>query len=260
MTIVAITLLAAYLAACVYAYMVADQLLFPVPPAGYRDGEGVVKLESRLGDSISALYLPVEGAERLLLYSHGNAEDLGDLRPLLEVFQENGVAALSYDYPGYGTSTGKPTEAGVYAAADAAFQYATGELGFAPEQVVLFGRSLGGGPSTWLAARHPVGGLVLDGAFSSAFRVMTRIRLLPWDKFDNLRRFARINCPVLLIHGTADQVVPFALALQNWEAVRGPKAQLWVEGADHNNLFDLAGSAYWETVLPFVQSPPKLEK
>jgi len=260
MILILVTLSAAYLVACGYALAVADKLIFPGIPSSYADGPDILKLESEDGERISARYLPAEGADRLLLYSHGNGEDLGYVLPLLETFQRAGIAVLGYDYPGYGTSTGTASESGCYAAIEAAYRYATGEAGFAPEQIVLYGRSLGSGPSCWLAEREPVGGLIMDSAFASTFRVMTRVKLLPWDKFDNLARLPEIECPVLVIHGKADRVVPFKHALRNWKAIAGPKARLWVDGAGHNDVIERADERYWETVLPFIESPPKTEE
>lgn len=245
-------LLIAYLGLVLYALIRADALIFPKVPASYTMSPDIRLLKSSDGEQIASYYLPVTDAGVLLLYCHGNGEDIGDARPLLEQFQHNGIATLVFDYPGYGLSSGKPSEAGCYAATLAAYHYAVKELGYHPEQISLYGRSLGGGPACWLAAREPVGSLILDGTFSSTFRVMTERKLLPWDKFDNLAQFQKIDCPVLLLHGTEDRTVPFTHATKNYAAVRGEKYKLWVDGAGHNNLIELAGDRYWSTVLNFL--------
>ncbi len=248
------TLCIVYLGGILYAYTVSDKLIFPMLSPTYEDSSEILKLRTGHHDTISALHLEASGSKELLLYSHGNGEDLGDIRPLLDEFQRRGVSVFAYDYPGYGTSTGHPTEAGVYAAAETAYIYATETLGYAPAAITLYGRSLGSGPSCWLAERYPVSGLILDGAFSSTFRVMTRVKILPWDKFDNLARLPAMKCPVLLAHGTEDLTVPFTHALQNSSAIRSKKYTLWVEGAGHNDLIERAGPAYWDAVLPFIQN------
>jgi len=242
-----------YAGLCVYAYYISDSMIFPAPAASYEDGPDILKLESSTGDIISAYFLRAPDAKDVLLYSHGNGEDIGHIRPLLEEYQKRGISVLAYDYPGYGTSTGKPSEAGVFAAAEAAFLYLTNERNYAPEAITLYGRSLGSGPSCWLAERYPVSGLILDGAFSSTFRVMTGIKLLPFDKFDNLARLPKLECPVLIIHGKQDIVVPFSHALKNETVLKIPAETFWIETANHNNLIETAGNRYWEVVLGFIK-------
>lgn len=246
-------LLIAYSGLNLYAAVRADGMIFPAPPASYEDDETILKLPASDGEQISAYYLEVEKSETLLLYSHGNGEDIGQLRDYLTLFQRQGISVLTYDYPGYGTSTGKPTEAGCYAAIEAAYKYATETLGYTSEQIVLYGRSLGGGPTTWLAEKSPVDAIILDGTYTSTFRVLTEVKLLPWDRFDNYARLPKIEHPVLLIHGTADQTIPFSHAKKNWEVIKGSKYRLFVDGASHNNLIEIAGREYWDMVLPFIK-------
>jgi pimeloyl-ACP methyl ester carboxylesterase len=249
-----------YLSGVIYAASFADRMIFPHVPSSYADGPDTFKLKASDGADITATYLEAPASQHLLLYSHGNGVDIGMIRNYLEIFQAAGISVLAYDYPGYGTSSGEASETGVYAAADAAYAYATQTLNFAPGQITLYGRSLGSGPSCWLAERYPIGRLIMDGAFSSAFRVMTRIKILPWDKFDNLARLrSSITCPTLIIHGMLDTTVPFNHAKQNWAALQGEKQKLWVEGAGHNNLIQVAGPIYWDTVLPFIKEAHSIE-
>lgn len=242
-----------YIVLLVCSNSIANKLIFPKIPASYQDDSDTLKLETSKGAKITAIYLKAPSSKQLLLYSHGNGEDLGMIQGTLKNFQEMGISVLAYDYPGYGTSSNKPTESGVYAAADAAYQLATETLNFAPEQIVLYGYSLGSGPACWLAERYPVHRLILESAFTSAFRVMTRIKLFPNDQFDNFSRLKNISCPILLIHGTKDQIVPFWHAKKNWKVLRGKKEMFWVEDAGHNNLPEITGPHYWETVESFIR-------
>lgn len=243
----------AYSGLNLYAAVRADDLIFPAPPASYEDDETILKLPATDGEQISAYYLEVEKSEKLLLYSHGNGEDIGHLRDFLALFQRQGISVLTYDYPGYGTSSGKPSEAGCYAAIEAAYKYATVTLGYTSDQIVLYGRSLGGGPTTWLAEKSPVDAMILDGTFTSTFRVLTEVKLLPWDRFDNISRLPKIKIPVCILHGTADRTVPFTHAQKNWEAIKGSKYRLFVDGAGHGNLIEMAGREYWDMVMPFIK-------
>ena len=137
-----------------YAAICANNMIFPSPPSSYQDDDHILKLRASAGVSISAYFLKAQSSDRLLIYSHGNGEDIGQVRPQLEYFQQLGTSILAYDYPGYGTSTGQRSESGTYAAISAAYKYATETLGYSPQKITLYGRSLGSGPSTWLAERE----------------------------------------------------------------------------------------------------------
>lgn len=242
-----------YTGLCLYAFAVSDSIIFPAPAASYEDDLNILKLESSDDESLSAYFLEAPDTKDVLLYSHGNGEDVGHIRPLLREFQKKGISVFTYEYPGYGTSTGKPTEDGVYAAADAAYTYLTEQKGYAPGSITLYGRSLGSGPSCWLAERYPVSGMILEGAFSSTYRVMTKIKLLPFDKFDNIARLPKMKCPVLLMHGKLDRTIPFEHALKNEQALDGRAETYWIDNAGHNNLIEIAGYGYWDAVLRFIR-------
>ncbi len=146
----------------------SDSMLFPMPPNAYSI-PGLLRLPAMPNGEIAALYLKNPKAAVTLLYSHGNGEDLESVLPLLSEYQRRGFSVLAYDYPGYGRSPGKSSEQGAYRAIDACYRFLTDEQSVSPEQIVLYGRSLGSGPAVDLASREPVGGLVLEGGFVSAF-------------------------------------------------------------------------------------------
>src|SRR5262249_3317690 len=120
-----------------------------------------------------------------------------------------------------------------------------------PERIIILGRSVGSGPAVHLAARRPVAGLILESPFLSAFRVITGIPLLPFDKFPNYREIARVRCPVLIIHGTEDRVIGFWHGQKLFALAHEPKRFFAVEGADHNDLNEVAGARYFEAVQSF---------
>ena len=234
------------------AFLVADRMIFLPPPATYADDGGVIKLRTADGVTISAVHLPNAAAAHTLLYSHGNAEDLGVLRPLLLRLRDIGFSVFAYDYRGYGTSEGRPSERGVYADIDAAYAHLTTALGTPPERIVAYGRSVGTGPAVDLAARRPVGGLVLESGIITAFRVLTRIPLLPGDRFRNIDKIGRVRCPVLVMHGRDDDIVPLSHGRALWAAAPEPKRYLWAEGAGHNDFWIVADRPAAQALAEFA--------
>jgi fermentation-respiration switch protein FrsA (DUF1100 family) len=238
----------------VMTWLCADALIFPVPPPSYQDAPGQPKLPASDGNKITAVFLPNPAASHVLLFSHGNKQDLGLADDRLRLYRENGWAVCAYDYPGYGTSTGAPSEAGCCAALAAAYAFLTTSKGYAPEKIVLYGLSLGSGPAIDLASREPVGGLILEGAFLSAFRVVTRFKILPWDRFNNLEKIRHTAAPLLSIHATEDKTVPFRHGQILFAAHPGPKRHLWVGGAGHNNILETDAAGYWDALDQFRHS------
>jgi abhydrolase domain-containing protein 17 len=242
----------AYATLCVVAYLVADRMIFLPPPATYSGDLGTIHLTTADGVQISALHLKHPSAEYTILYSHGNAEDLGLVSPLLARVREWGFSVFAYDYRGYGTSQGRPSERGVYADVDAAYAYLTRTLAIPSERIIVYGRSVGGGPAVDLAVRQPVAGLVLESAFITAFRVLTRVPLLPIDEFRNLDKIGRVRCPVLVMHGMEDDIVPVTHGRRLFAAAREPKRALWVAGAGHNDFTLVAGERQARAMVEFA--------
>ncbi len=229
----------------------ADSMIFLPRPASYSDTEAILKVPVTADQEISATYLPGAEADYVLLYAHGNAEDLGDIRPVLERLHGWGFGVFAYDYRGYGTSDGRPSEANAYAEIEAAYAYLTQQLGVSPDRIIAYGRSVGGGPATHLAAQAPIAGLVLESSFTSAFRVIAPFPLLPFDKFPNLATLQDVQAPVLVLHGEADATIPIEHGRALYEAAPGPKLSLWVPEADHNDFTWVAGDRHREALLEF---------
>ena len=232
----ATTLAAAYLLAAGVACLVVNRAMFHPPRDPY--GEDLPEF-IRIGPAdapVAAVWMPVEGARRAVLFAHGNAEDLSSVHLRLERFNQLGLSALAFDYPGYGLTPGRPTEDSVYAAAETAFRHLVEERGFAERDIIVCGYSIGSGPSCYLAERHDVGGLLLYAPFKSAIRVATRLRLFPLDPFPNLARVPRTRCPVLVLHGAADRLIPpsHGRALARAAGDRGRFIE--VPGANHNAI------------------------
>ncbi len=238
--------------ACVmaYAFLVSNRMIFPARPATYKDSAEISKLKTEDGIAISAIYLQNPAAPYTVLYSHGNAEDLAEIQPFLAEYHRRGYSILAYDYHGYGTSGGRPTEANAYRDIKAAYDFLIHEKHVPANRLVLHGRSVGTGPALQLASESPVAGLISESGFVSAFRVLTHIRLLPFDRFPNLRRIQHVSCPILLIHGEADTTIPIWHSQQLFAAAPSPKYSCWVPDATHDDL-PWSGEAYWNSIKSF---------
>jgi fermentation-respiration switch protein FrsA (DUF1100 family) len=227
-------------------------LLFQPQPATYSPGDPFIQLPMPTGERLTIRHLSHPEAQYTILYSHGNAEDLGELEEVFERFWAHGFSVIAYDYSGYGTSTGIPSEQTAYANILTVYEYLRHQHHLHPAQILVFGRSVGGGPSVELAAHHPVGGLILESVFTSAFRVMTRIPIFPIDKFDNLRKISSVSCPILVIHGQDDEVIPFWHGKAVYTKATSPKMSFWVPSAHHDDVMWVAGDAYWATMAEFL--------
>jgi fermentation-respiration switch protein FrsA (DUF1100 family) len=194
-----------------------------------------------------------ETAKFTILYSHGNAEDLGSVRFKLEAFRQMGFSVLGYDYQGYGTSEGKPSENATYRDIDAAYEFLTVEQKIPANRVIAYGWSLGGAVAADLASRKPLAGLILESTFVSAYRVMTRAPLIPFDKFRSLAKLEKVKCPILVMHGDRDEVIGFWHGETLHEQANEPKRNLWVKGAGHTDLAVVAGERYSRALKEFAE-------
>ena len=227
----------------------AQAMIFSPPPASYLDGPGVIKIDVGDGESIRGRYMFNPDAEFTILYNHGNDEDIGMNLHWLQRFGERGFSVLTYDYRGFGLSDGKPTEKNTYRDAEVVYDYLVSQRNVPPEKVIVMGRSLGGGVAVELAKNKPVAGLIMQSTFVSINRVVAGGQAVPFDKYKNISKISRVNCPVLVIHGTDDSRVKFWHGEKLYEAAKQPKGYLWVKGADHDDdIAAIAGEKYWQAI------------
>ena len=249
----AILVAGTYILGFIVALCFINRVLYWPHESSYSDDARITKLMTADGVQISAMWLPNAKARYTILYSHGNGEDMGDMEPYYQGIRNSGYAVLGYDYHGYGTSQGSPSEEATYADINAAYDWLVNVQHVSPERILLLGRSIGGGPATDLAIRRPVGGLILESAFTSAFRVATHWPIFPKDRYCNLEKLPKVHCPVLVVHGRDDGVVRFWHGQKNYAAANDPKQFLWVEGAGHNDLMLVGGQSYLQALDEFVK-------
>ena len=187
-------------------------------------------------------------ARFVMLFCHGNGGNLTSRPGYYRAILETGVSLLTFDYRGYGRSDGQPSEAGTYTDAATAYQWLR-TRGFAPEHILVWGESLGGGIASQLAATERLGGLVLQSTFTSIPDIGAE--LFPWlpvklisrIKYDTLSRLPDIPCPVVVMHSRADTTIRFSHGERNFAAAREPKAFVEI-GGDHNDALLANRTAY----------------
>jgi len=214
------------------------------PEAGWQPvaGQGLeeIHLTAADGTDIHALWAPRAESDLALLYCHGNAGSLlHRVGAVLELRKTLDVSVLIFDYPGYGFSAGKPSEAGCYAAADAAYDWLAQRM--PPERIVLYGKSLGGGVAVDLAARRPHHALVLMKTFTSlpdvgqAHFPWLPARWLMRNRYDSLAKIGSCSRPLFMAHGDRDELVPLVQGQRLYEAAAQPKQFYLMDGTGHND-------------------------
>ncbi|MEM9443763.1 MAG: alpha/beta hydrolase [Verrucomicrobiota bacterium] len=215
----------------------SERLIFPYRGCSYdKDLMGLDFIDSKDGHKIAISYQQASQEKCLILYFHGNGEDLGHLTGLLEFLNQQGYSTLALDYRGYGLSTGTPTEKTTYQDADLLYEKAQ-DLGYHPKDIVLWGRSVGSGPAVDLSSRRQAKALVLESPFATAFTVLTRIPILPFDKFNNLEKIAKVKCPLFIVHGDKDRIIHHRHSEKLLNAYTGVKERYLIPGAGHNDLW-----------------------
>lgn len=217
-----------------------------------------VSLTTTDGVRLSAWYVPAPRARGTVLFCHGNAGNISHRLDSIYLFHQLRLNVLIFDYRGYGTSEGKPTEEGTYRDAEAAWEYLTSERGVPPGRIVVFGRSLGGPIAARLAGRHPCGVLILESTFPSAPELAAH--MLPVFPARWLCRFgyrtdefvAGADCPVLVVHSEEDDLVPYSQGRAVYEAAGDPREFLTIHGG-HNAGFLQSVNDYLDGLDAFLR-------
>jgi len=245
--VIAFIIIGLYFAFLIILYLIQARMIF-FPGKLARDftfqlgdtGQEVF-LTTADGEKINALFFGSTG-EDVVLYFHGNAGDLSGWQFVAEDFTQAGYSVMIVDYRGYGKSSGSISEKGFYADADAAYDFLVRQKKFNPQEIVIYGRSIGSGVAVDLASRVPCKGLVLESAYSSLGALADEKvpfffpSLYLKYSFNNAKKINRVKSPVVFVHGTHDTLIPSAHSEHLYNRFQGRKKLILVAKAEHNDL------------------------
>jgi fermentation-respiration switch protein FrsA (DUF1100 family) len=207
------------------------------------------------GVTIHGWFIPGHG-ETVLLFLHGNGGNISHRIEKIRLLCHPEISSLMIDYHGYGWSHGVPSEEACYLDALASWEYLVQERHIDPKQIVLFGESLGGAVAIDLAVKKEVGAIILESTFTNIGLVIGRI--VPGIKahlkgrFDSLSKISKVRVPLLSLHGDEDEIVPYELGQQLFEAANEPKDFFTIPGAHHNDTYDVGGENYFRAIRKFM--------
>ena len=219
-----------------------------------------VSLRAADGTKLHGWHVPGE-SRTTLLWLHGNAGNISHrVDNIAMLLRNTGLGTFIIDYRGYGLSEGRASEKGTYQDATAALEYVLSRQDIAPHRIVYFGRSLGAAVALWLATRRRPYGLILESPFASV-QDMAKVafphlplHLLVRGKYDSLSRIASVSCPLLILHGARDEIVPVEQAQRLYAAATQSKALFLIPGAGHNDTYSVDQPLYFRTLAEFMTS------
>jgi len=209
------------------------------------------------GIEINAWWIPHSNARATLLFLHGNAGNISHRLDSMNIFYQLGLSVLIIDYRGYGKSTGKPSEQGTYIDAETAWRYLIDEKKIKNNEIIIFGRSLGGAVASWLAEKYPSAALILESNFTSIADIGSHYypylptKMLARIKYPSIDRMSNIKSPLLVIHSADDDIVPYKFGKQLFEKANKPKLFMDIVGG-HNEGFLISGNKYSDGIDHFI--------
>lgn len=211
------------------------------------------------GKRLHGWFFPLEEEFPVILFCHGNAGNISHRLDNIRLLLEQKLQVFIFDYRGYGKSSGRPSENGLYKDGLAAYEYLVGERHIPPHQIMLFGRSLGAAIAIEVALRKNVRSIIMESAFTST-KDMARTMFLfyPFSyilpaNYNNLEKIAHVDVPKLLIHGEEDEIVPYTMADKLFNASKDPKYFFRIKGAGHNDTYIVGGKKYFQTIAAFAR-------
>ena len=217
-----------------------------------------VTLETADGETLHGWWVPSgEPHAPVVLFFHGNGGNVSHRLDKLAVFRDIGADTLIIDYRGYGKSSGKPSEHGIYRDARAAYQWLTATRGVDPSRVVVYGESLGSAVAVHLAAEVPVGGVVVESGFTSVTDVAQKmfpflpVRWILKHKFASIEKVERIDAPLLILHSREDELFEMSHPERLLAAAHPPKRLVEMQGG-HNDAYLVSAQAYRAALVTFL--------
>jgi len=209
------------------------------------------------GPQLHGWFVPSEGSRGVILFCHGNGGNISYLVESLQLFHRLGFSTFAFDYRGYGRSEGSPSEDGTYSDAQGALQYLTEEKKIAPADITLVGRSLGGAVAAWLATTTTPRALILESSFTSLPDIaadaypMFPARVLSRFRYATIDYLQDVHCPVLVVHSTDDEIIPFEHGQRLFASAKNPKRFLEISGG-HNEGFFVSAPRYQKGIEDFL--------
>jgi uncharacterized protein len=208
---------------------------------------------------LNAWWVPHPDARATLLFLHGNAGNISHRLDSINIFHQLGLSVLIIDYRGYGKSSGTPSEQGTYIDAETAWTYLTQKRNIPSNNIIIFGRSLGGAVASWLSENNLSAGLILESSFTSIADIGKHYypylptSLLARIKYPSIERISNIKSPILIIHSANDELIPYHHGQQLFKAANNPKTFLNISGG-HNDGFITSGDKYSNGIENFISN------
>jgi fermentation-respiration switch protein FrsA (DUF1100 family) len=214
------------------------------------------------GLKLTGWYIPVENSELTVLFCHGNGGNIMHRLDSINIFYNLGVSCFIFDYRGYGKSEGKPSEEGTYLDAKAAYKWLTKEKEIPPDDIIIFGRSLGGSIAAKLASKTDAAALIIESSFTSYIDIGRKfypympVRWFARFSYKTIDYVKDVHCPVMIIHSRTDETIPFEFGLELYEAANEPKEFVEIFGS-HNDGFLVSSEVYKGAWKKWLKSSKK---
>ena len=216
-----------------------------------------IDFKSTDGTALTGWFIPAPEQKGVILFCHGNGGNISHRLDTISILNKLGLSTFIFDYRGYGQSDGKPSEKGTYNDAEAAWLYLTEERGIPAETIIIHGRSLGGPIAAWLSTKHTPKVCILESTFTSVpdlgsdFYPWLPVRLMSRFHYSTISYIKEITCPILIIHSSEDDLIPYSHGQALFEAAGEPKEFLHIHGS-HNDGYVISRERYSAGLKAFL--------